>query len=273
MGIETLLQLNPNIWPVAVLSFLRILSILIWLPILGDNVVLMRVKVLFSVIFAFLLWPVISARSALPVQGVVEWNWAVLLLSSLREVFFGFALGFSARVLMYGMNVASQLVGVNMGFQAASLFNPSLGREESAFTAFQGWMLVAILLALNIHHLFIQGIAKTFVSIPIGAVADITAVSTMATHIVQTMFELAIRIAAPLLLVQTLATLALGLMNRAIPQLNVFVINFPVSFALSMVVLFFTTGAMIRFIGTTGAKTEIASFENMKRAFVPSEGR
>lgn len=266
MNIETLLQLDPKVWPLAVMSFLRVLSIFIWLPILGETVVPMRLKVLFSIVFTFLLWPVIEGRLQVD-KRFLEWDSAVLLFTTLREVFFGFAIGFAARSVVYAINIASQIVGVNMGFQAASLFNPMIGREETAFTTFQGWVLVVVMLSLNIHHIFLEGIANSFTSVPIGPVASAGAVSQMATHAVHELFELGIRIAAPLILIQALVTIALGLMNRAIPQLNVFIINFPVSFALSMAVLFFSAGSLVRFLSTSGAYMQVAEFEGMKRVF------
>lgn len=266
MTIDTLVQLDPRIWPVAIMSFLRVLTIFVWLPILGESIVPMRIKILFSVVFTFLMWPVIEKYSPF-LHVTTDWSWPVLVLTTLREAFFGFAVGFSARIMVFGVSVASQLVGVNMGFQAASLFNPMLSREETAFSSFQGWLLLVVMLAFNIHHVFIEGIAKSFFEVPIGPIGSVTSITQAATHCLESIFEMALRLAAPLLLIQTVVTLALGLMNRALPQLNVFVMNFPLSFVLSMIVLFFSAGAIVRFLGSEGLHSELSGFEGMKRAF------
>lgn len=285
MTIETLLQLDPRIWPIAVLAFMRILSILVWLPIFGDSVVPMRIKIMLAILMTVSLWTVIekntlaaalnptgTAQNAIS-TGLYSWDFPHLLLLTMREVFFGFALGFAARTIVYGVSISSQLVGLSMGFQSASLFNPMAGHDESAFSAFQSWLLIVIVLALNIHHQFLIGIAKSFIYIPIGPVANDMMISRTAIEVVTTTFEMALRLAAPILVVQSLIAIAMGLMNRAVPQLNIFVMNFPISFLVSMMILFFSAGGFVRFIGSKFAYTEVANFEWMQKAFRQPEAK
>lgn len=269
MSIETLLQLDPRIWPLAVLAFLRILCILLWLPIFGDHNVPARLKIVIAIMMAIALWPMIESTIQVNLR-LFTWDFVNLLLLTVREAFFGFALGFAARTIVYGVSIASQLVGLSMGFQSASLFNPAMGQEESAYASFQGWLLIAIILSLNIHHIFLTGIAKSFVYIPVGPTAMDAMISKTALGVITTTFEMALRLAAPVLIVQSLVSIALGLLNRAVPQLNIFVMNFPLSFLVTLMILFFSAGTMVRFVGSKFAYTEVANFEWMQKAFNPN---
>lgn len=161
------------------------------------------------------------------------------------------------------------MVGVNMGFQTATLFTPQTGTQESAFSSLKIWLVTILLLTFNIHHVFIQGIVNSFTNIPLAAQADPNVLMTVIMQTITSSFDIGLRIAGPLLLIQTLTTLALGLLNRALPQLNAFIISFPVSFLLSMIVLFFSSSAFVRLIGQQGSLIEVAAFNRVQKAFDP----
>jgi flagellar biosynthetic protein FliR len=154
-----------------------------------------------------------------------------------------------------------------MGFQTATLFTPQTQTQESAYSSLKIWLVTILILTFNIHHIFIKGIVNSFSTIPIAATANPEVLMGVIMQTITASFDIGLRIAAPLLLIQTLTTIALGLLNRALPQLNAFVISFPVSFLLSMVVLFFSASAFVRLIGTQGSLLEVAAFNQVQKAF------
>jgi len=268
--LETLIQLDPQVWPVAVLAFLRVLTVLLFLPVFGDQNVPTRLRIGLAVLFTLFLWPVISGVAHVSDESGgknVQWTPFVFALATMREVFFGFATGFAARMILQAASISSQLVGLNMGFQAASLFSPAHGEQESAYAVFKGWIVLMCLLSFNVHHLFLIGLTESFTTVPLGGGPNGAALAKEAISIIESSFFLGIRLAAPLLLVQLLVTLALGLLNRAIPQLNAFVMQFPLSFMVSFAVLFVTAAAFVRLLGGHGLGLEHRGMTQMSRAF------
>lgn len=266
MTIESLIDFDPKLWPLAIMAFLRVVSVFVWLPVFGDAAVPTRLRIVLALMFTFFLWPMVHAQMTVS-DGLMRWSPIALALATLREAFFGFAVGFSARMVLFGTSLASQLVGINMGFQTASLFSPSTGTQESAFSSFKGWIVVILLLSFNVHHVFLTGIAQSFLSVPIAPSVQSTALARVAIMVVESSCVIGIKLAAPILMVQIVSTIAMGLLNRAIPQLNALVLNFPVSFLLSMVVLFASTVAFVRVIGTHGVSREVFVMGAMQRAF------
>lgn len=266
MNFETLFQLDPRVWPFAVMLFLRIVSVLFFLPIFGDANIPSRIRILLALMLSICIWPVVE-KHLTSTQGFIQWSPITLALATMREVFFGFSIGFAAKVLTFAASIASNLVGINMGFQTATLFSPQTGIQESSFTSLKIWLITILILTFNIHHVFIQGIVNSFVTIPFASAADPQLLLNVVMQTVGASFEVGLRIAGPLLLIQTLVTIALGLLNRALPQLNAFVISFPVSFLLSMVVLFFSAAAFVRLIGEHGGIQEVAAFSRVQKAF------
>lgn len=267
--LETLLQIDARVWPIAALAFLRIVTVFLFLPVFGEQAIPTRLRIGLSILFTIVLWPSIE-NSARIYTDLAQWTPGALGLLTLREVFFGFAAGFAARLVVFATSIASELVGTNMGFQAASLYNPQSGQQESAYAAFKGWLVLMCLLAFNVHHPFLVGLADSFLHIPIGQSPDGGSLAAVAVKIVESSFLLGIRLAAPLLLVQVLVTFALGLLARAIPQLNAFVMQFPLSFLVSMVVLFLSAAAFVRLLGGAGLGMEQHGYISMQKAFTPS---
>ena len=260
--LETLLQLDNRVWPVACMVFLRVVTLFSFLPIFGDSNVPIRVRIALSIFFSFILWPSISGQPHYQ-NLTIAWDPLTSLLYAMREVFIGFSMGFSARILMFAVSIASQMVGVNMGFQSATLFSPTTGTQESSYAVFKGWIVTLCLFVFQIHHLYLREIFHSFELVPVGSLIGFGDVATSASSVVQSSFLLGIRLGAPLLLVQFLVTLALGLVNRTVPQLNALVMQFPLSFLVSFLVLLFTGTAFVRLIGTQGLLVQTKGLSEM----------
>ena len=272
MNIETLLQIDPKVWPVAGLAFLRILTVFVFLPIFGETAVTTKVRIILAILLTICLWPMIIG--SFENKNLMLQNWTPLFLATatLREVFFGFSVGFAAKTLTYAVTIGSQLVGTNMGFQAATLFSPTTNSQESGFGVFKAWLLLVCLLSFDVHHIFLREIFLSFQDVPLGGSLSVGSIAQVATAMVHKSFVLGLRLAAPLLLVQLLITLALGLLNRALPQLNALVMQFPLSFSVSFVVLFFTAATYVKLLGSHSQSVSQSAIEMVHRSFAGSGG-
>jgi flagellar biosynthetic protein FliR len=271
MTLESLVQLDPSLWPLAIMAFLRIATVFFMLPILGENVVPPQLRIAISLVMALCLWPVIEA----PIRqtgNVLQWSPIALAIATFREVVYGLAIAFSARLIIFAAEIGASLVGINMGFSTATIFSVASNREESPFAAYQGWIAIVLILGLNIHHVFIEGLATSFKTIPIGPIADGATLARSAATVVTSAFLLGIKLAAPLIVIQLLVNVTLGCLTRAVPQLNVFVLSFPLSFLVSMIVLFVGAGMYIRYMAGQGMGAEVGAFNMMQKVFSDGKG-
>lgn len=259
MNFEALLGFSTQHWPLAYLTFMRVATVLLFLPFFGSSSTPVRSRILFALVFTFVTWPIVESKATQLAPNLlsVAAGPVQMGLATLREVFFGFAIGFSAKILLYAANIAAETVGVNMGFQIASTFSPIFEQQESVFAIFKNWLILITLLALNVHHYFIEMIFRSFTLVPLSPSANVQQLISTMTEVVQSSFELGLRIAAPVLALQIILTFSLGLLGRAIPQLNVFIVNFPLSYLVSMIVLFFAVSSIITFVAQRGVVTEI----------------
>ncbi len=271
MTFESLIQLDPALWPLAIMAFLRIVTVFLFLPILGENLVPPQLRIALALVLTFCLWPVIEG----PIRqtgNVLQWSPITLAIATFREIVYGFSVAFAARLVIFAAEIGAQIVGANMGFGTASVFSIAANREESPFTAYQGWIAIILILVLNIHHVFIEGLANSFKFIPIGPIADGATLARVASGVVTSAFLLGVKLTAPLLVVQLLINIALGCLARAVPQLNVFVLSFPLSFLLSMIVLFVGAGMYIRYMSYQGMQSEVGAYNMMQKVFYDGKG-
>ena len=264
MDFFSYLALDLKNTPYFVMVFLRIMTLFFFLPIIGDSVVPTRLRILLALGMTMVIWPQASP-SFIEKSHIAHWDMSVMFLLTLREVFIGFCMGFAAKFIFYAASIMSQLVGVNMGFQAASMFNPTLGEQASSFSTFTNWIIVVALILLNFHHVLILNIGKSFYTMPLSFSLMNQQIAGHMVHLVHDAFVLGLKMAAPLLCVQILVTISLGLVNRAIPQLNVLVMNFPLSFLISMTVFMISIGTLIVVIANQGFHSEVGWLESTRR--------
>jgi len=269
MDILSVVELNPQTWPFSIMVFLRIVTIFFFLPIFGDQVVPVRLRIVLGLASTFFIYPVVSEK-ILQKDNVLQWSSFTLAIATVREVLFGFSVGFAAKLVISAVSIASHTVGINMGFQVASMFSPGLNDHESSFSVLKNWFAILLILTLNVHHVFIEGLFKSFIYIPIGPSAASASLAKVAINIAQEAFVLGLRLAAPIMTVQILINLSLGLLNRALPSLNVFNISFPISFIIALIVLYLSLTSYLNVLGNYGMQKEVMWFDSMRRVFIPT---
>lgn len=173
------------------------------------------------------------------------------LLPFFSAVFFqivvGLTLGFLAQLLFSAIQAAGELVDLSSGFSLASLFDPFSNVNSSMFGRVNQLVAVTLLFALNGHLLLLRGFSASYHVLPMHPVS-LAALTRTVTSNVGVFFVSALEIGAPVLIVLFLADLALGLVSRAVPSLNIFVLSFPikilVTLALSSVAMALLPGAV-----------------------------
>ena len=217
----------------AAAAFLRISSIVALLPLFGEGNVPVRVRIIISVALTAGIVPMlpdsyreIVSRSLLDIESTC------LLMT--KEILIGAVLGYVAKLAFDGITMAAGMVGIQMGFNTARVFLPDAEEQTNGFSAFHRLLIILIFLALNLHHIYIKSIWDSFQIIPIGAALPSGGLSALMLAISSGIFSTAVQLAAPILVGLLFSTAALGLINRAVPQANVFVLSFPANFFVGM---------------------------------------
>jgi flagellar biosynthetic protein FliR len=154
-----------------------------------------------------------------------------------RAVFFqivvGLVLGFFVQLLFAAVQAAGELIDLASGFTLASLYDPLSNMTSSMFGRLHQLIAVTLLFALDGHLMLVRGLLTSFEALPLHPVS-ISALTASVTANVGRFFVAALEIAAPILAVLFLAELALGLVGRAVPTLNVFSMSFPLKILLTL---------------------------------------
>jgi flagellar biosynthetic protein FliR len=160
-------------------------------------------------------------------------------LVAAREMLIGLALSMSVRVLVAGAEFAGHLSGFQIGFGYASLVDPQSGARNAALAALYANMVLMVFLAIDGHHQLLQALVASYAAMPVGATAWASTgdLAPLVARTLGTVFVLGLRIAAPVVLVLFVVEVALGLLSRVAPQLNLTVNAAPMRLFTGLAVL------------------------------------
>jgi flagellar biosynthetic protein FliR len=213
----------------AAATFLRISCIIALLPLFGEANVPVRVRILLSVALTVGIYPLLPASYEHQLVAALS-DVAPLSLLIIREMLIGLVIGYTAKLAFDGIVMAANMVGLQMGFNTGSIFMPDSDEQTNGFSALHRLLIILIFLALNMHHIYIKTIWDSFVVIPIGQALPTGQLQDILLRVSAAVFSTSLQLAAPLLVGLLFSTAAMGLINRAVPQANVFVLSFPTNF-------------------------------------------
>lgn len=218
------------------LVFLRVVSFMVSWPIFGTALVPSHVKVLLAVTFSMVVFPSISFQNAAQIKIDDQ-----LVLMVFREACLGVFLGFMLRFIFFAVQVAGEIMGTSTGLAAAQILNPTMGTQGNVLEQYHLALVTLIALTLNGHHMFIEGLAKSFELAPIGAIGFKTEVFSNMALMVRDIFVIGIKMAAPLLVSMFILNLTMGLIGRAVPQMNVLMTGLQVTILVGLFVIIIST--------------------------------
>jgi flagellar biosynthetic protein FliR len=173
-----------------------------------------------------------------------------------REALVGLSLGLLSQVIFSAVEFCGQIVGTQMGFGAASLFDPSQGTQQNVMSVFQNLLATLLFMVLGMHHVFIRAIVESYTVVPLGAWHMSGELLRFVVATTTGVFVLAVKLAAPVMASLLAASMALGVMARAFPQMNIFMISFPLNIGLGFLVLGATLLVFMRTLGSAFAGME-----------------
>jgi flagellar biosynthesis protein FliR len=247
-------------WPV-----LRISGFIAAAPLVSQGVVPVLIRVGLIVGLAVLLAPLAEVPPNLSIHSGAG------LLVAAKEILIGVSIGMVVQVAFESMGLAGQTISQTMGLGFATLIDPQHGASTTVVG--QLFTLFALLsyLAMNGHVLLLGALARSFQTLPIGSDAVgpgfLNAVALWGGHV----FETGLLIALPAVIALLIVNMALGVVTRAAPQLNLFGIGFPITLLAGFMVLMFGLDALMAGISTimNGAMAAVGELISAPVARVP----
>lgn len=175
-------------------------------------------------------------------------SWPVLALLALQEVAVGLVLALAVILVFAIVNFAGHYVDTPIGFGMASVFDPALGGQIPVFSQFYYIIAVLIFFGLDAHLWLIQAVSRSFQVIPFGGIISLEPSFWLIMDLVKQMTIIGIQIALPVTATILLTDIGLGIVIRAVPQINVFVLGFPIKIAVGLAVIFFTLPTLVHII-------------------------
>jgi len=194
-----------------------------------------RIKVGLVFAISLVLFPVLS-----PALPEISFNPISFLLFTINETLLGLMLGLVSRLIFTTVEFGGTIIGYQMGFAAANVFDPQNENQVPLISQFQNVFAILIFLALDGHHIFIKTAAKSYQLLPPGNLNLSGEAIPYLMELTSRMFSLGVQFSAPVLAVLLLSGLILGVLARVFPQLNVFLLSFPLNIGISFVVIALT---------------------------------
>lgn len=227
----TLTSADLELWLTAWLyPFFRVLALFTSAPLLSHKSIPARVRIALSLFVTILIAPTAPAAAVSPYSVT-----GVLLI--VQQVVIGVALGFAIQIAFAAAELAGDLIGLQMGLSFASFIDPQNSEQTPIVGSFLGLATMLLFFSINGHLFLIGALAETFQTIPVGIDGLNWLSWSPLVASGSAVFSAGLQIAMPVIGALILANLALGVLTRAAPQLNLFAVGFPITLIAGMLVL------------------------------------
>jgi len=228
----TLTSIEINAWIAGLLwPLTRILGLVASAPLFGHASVPNQVKVLLGVLLALIIAPTVPA-----VPAIDPMSYAGLLIL-VQELLIGLAMGFAMRLVFAAIEYAGELASNVMGFSFASFFDPTTQGRSAAISQFLSMVATMAFLAVNAHLVLLAALSESFTSLPISSTPISLAAPLELARLGSRIFSAGLQLSLPIIAALLITNVALGILTRAAPQLNIFGIGFPITLGVGMLTL------------------------------------
>jgi flagellar biosynthetic protein FliR len=216
-----------------VLIFARVGAMLMLIPALGETAIPARMRLSFALVFAAVLYPIVSPQlPALPA------NLPEIVVVLLHEVIVGLILGAIARLAVSGTQTAGAVIASSSGLSVAQAADPTNGGVQGALIgAFLSFLGIALIFATDLHHVALSAIHDSYMiftpkePLMFGDAAE-TVVDTVAGA-----FVIGVQMSAPFIVFGLVFNLGMGILSRLMPQLQVFFIAMPATVGVGLILM------------------------------------
>lgn len=245
--------------PAWFLVLTRITGIFIFSPIFGAVTTFRQARVMLALGLSLCVYPMViepghaaSGTLLYVVDNGLDFYMLVPLM--MVELLIGYAIGWVASLPMIAMQMGGQIIDQQMGISAAGIFDPDLGVQKGVISELLYLSALAMFVIFGGHRVVLQTLVNSFGYIPIGGMQHFSDIVHLATGMLSLTFELAMKIAAPLLCLFLLEMLAMGFIARTVPQMNIFSVGFALKILMAAAVMMFFVDTGMEVFASTAQK-------------------
>ncbi len=236
-----------------ILALIRISVIIFLLPVFNQNPIPTTVKMAISFLLAFLVFPQMPLISFTIANSPVFFFMIVL-----EQIFIGLVIGFTTSFLLYFVTMGGEYIARDIGLMQGTM-NPFVEFQSNLYSIILTVILVVIFFASGGHYFFIRVLFESFQYIPMGNfIWDTRSFAAILLLLSASSFVVAFQFAAPIMGAIFLCTVTLGLMNRVMPQMQVWLLGIPLKIFLGTIVIIYSMPFMVQLFN--------ANFEQLQRA-------
>jgi flagellar biosynthetic protein FliR len=222
------------IWPLS-----RILGVISIAPPFSNAMIPTRVKLMLGIFIAVLISPNVPALPALDPMSLPG------LLVLVQEILIGLAMGTVMRMVFAAVEMAGQMVSATMGLSFAAFFDPTSEGQTAVISQFFSLLATLVFLSVNGHLVMLAALSESFVTLPISANPMGTAGIHQLVLWGGSLFSMGLQLSMPIIGVLLVTNMALGVLSRAAPQLNLFGIGFPITLSTGFILIALSLPYMI----------------------------
>ena len=225
---QYILWITSFIWPLT-----RILGLIAIAPVFGNSSIPVTVKVGFGVMLALIVAPTLHNLPHIDPVSLA----GIMILG--QQFIIGVAMGFTMQIVFASVDLAGNIIGMSMGLGFASFYDPQTNGNTPALSQYLTLIATILFLSLDLHLVLLSTLVESFDTLPIGG--DNAMKPGLWLHVVQAgtvIFSSGVQIALPIIAALLVTNIALGILTRAAPQLNLFGIGFPITMAVGFLMVY-----------------------------------
>lgn len=229
---EEMIDIILNQYQLFILIFVRVSGIFIFSPFFSSQNIpnIMKIGLSFSITLLIAI--------VIPIDVDIENQ--ILLTVIIKELMVGIIIGFISYVFMSAFYVLGQIVDMNIGFGMANVVDPQNKVQVPLMGNFYYILSFLFMLLINGHHKVISALIDSYNYIPIGKLIYNDNVIEMIVNALVKSFEIGFKLSLPVVAIIFLTDIVLGIMAKAIPQMNVFVIGMPLKVFIGLAIIMIT---------------------------------
>ncbi len=211
------------------LVFFRLEGMLTVAPVVGHRSIPIPHRAGLALLVALLLTPIVGPAPRASADGALA-----LTLAVAGELFVGLVIGFVAALVVAAVQGAAELIAFQMGLGIAAAYDPAMGQQASVLTRFHEVVALLLFLTLNGHHVLLRAVSVSFERIQPGAALAHAQVAAGVVALGGKLLRSGLELAAPVVGVLFVVNVAMALLARVAPQMNVFAVGAPVTIAIGL---------------------------------------
>lgn len=221
-------------WP-----FLRIFGLLLADPFFSSRSIAIKIRVGLALMLAILIGPLLPALPTVPVVSPEG------MLIAIRELIIGLSMGFVMRLIFSSVEMAGHLSGLQMGLGFASFYDPQHSSNSLVISQLMSLFMLLAFLSVGGHLVVLRVLIDSMVQLPLGGIHVSAAGFKQLADYGAIIFRTGVLLALPVLAVLLITNLAIGVMTRAAPQLNVFAVGFPLTLGVGFAAMYFSLPMLV----------------------------